>query len=104
MEWKTRVTKLLGCKYPILEGAYAGFGDWKFAAAVAEAGAHGIITASVSRTPERLREDIRRCRDATGGSFGVNLSFGICPQIEGMLEVCIDEGFRWRLLSINPMP
>ncbi len=92
MEWRTRVTELLGCRYPILQGAMAGFGKWQFAAAVAEAGAHGILTASVSRTPERLRADIRRCRDATDGSFGVNLSFGVCPQIEEMLEVCIEEG------------
>lgn len=92
MAWKTRVTELLGCQYPILEGAYAGFGNWQFAAAVAETGAHGIITASVSRTPEQLREDIKRCRDATDKSFGVNLSIGLCPQIEGMLEVCIEEG------------
>jgi len=91
MEWKTRVTELLGCKYPILEGAFAGFGNWQFAAAVAETGAHGMITAAVSRTPEQLREDIRRCRDATSGSFGVNLSIGICPRIEEMLEVCIEE-------------
>ena len=89
---KTRVTELLGCKYPILQGAMAGLGDWKLAAAVANAGAHGTLTASVSRTPDRLREDIRRCRQATDGSFGVNLSFGICPRIEEMLEVCIEEG------------
>jgi NAD(P)H-dependent flavin oxidoreductase YrpB (nitropropane dioxygenase family) len=92
MEWKTRVTELLGCQYPVLQGAYAGLGTWQFAAAAAEAGAHGLITASVSRTPERLREDIRRCRAATDKSFGVNLSIGICPQIEEMLEVCIEEG------------
>lgn len=92
MEWTTRVTELLGCKYPILQGAFAGFGNWQFAAAVANTGAHGIITGSVSRTPEQLREDIRHCREATDGSFGVNLSFSICPQIEEMLEVCIEEG------------
>ena len=91
MEWKTRVTELFDCKYPILEGAYAGFGNWQFAAACAEAGAHGCITASTSRTPEQLQEDIRSCRKATSGSFGVNLSFGICPRIEDMLEVCIEE-------------
>ncbi len=92
MEWRTRVTELLGCKYPILQGAFAGFGTWQFAAAVAAAGAHGTITAATSRTPERLREDIKKCRDATDGSFGVNLSFGSCPRIEEMLEVCIEEG------------
>jgi NAD(P)H-dependent flavin oxidoreductase YrpB (nitropropane dioxygenase family) len=90
MEWKTRVTELLDCKYPIVQGAIAGLGTWQLAAAVAEAGAHGMITASVSRTPEKLREDIKRCRDATDKSIGVNLSFGICPRIEEMLEVCIE--------------
>ena len=90
MEWKTRVTELLDCKYPIVQGAIAGLGNWQLAAAVAEAGAHGMITASVSRTPEKLREDIKRCRDATDKSIGVNLSFGICPRIEEMLEVCIE--------------
>ena len=88
---RTRLTTLLGCKYPILQGAMAGLGNWQFAAAVANAGAHGTLTASVSRTPERLRADIRRCRKATNGSFGVNLTFGACPQIEEMLEVCIAE-------------
>ena len=91
MEWKTRITDLLGCKYPILEGAYKGLGNWKFAAAIADTGAFGLITASVYRTPEKLREAIRNCRDATDGVFGVNLSFGICPRIEEMLEVCIEE-------------
>ena len=102
MEWKTRVTELLGCKYPILQGAFAGFGNWQFAAAVAETGAHGLITASVPRTPEQLREDIKRCRDATDGAFGVNLSFGICPRIEEMLEVCIEEGVQVETAVFKP--
>jgi len=95
MEWKTKITELLGCQYPILQGAIAGLGKWEFAAAVARAGAHGTITGAVSRTPERLREDIKKCRDAVAGSrgtFGVNLSIGMCPQIEEMLEVCLEEG------------
>ncbi|MDD5169537.1 MAG: nitronate monooxygenase [Syntrophales bacterium] len=91
MEWKTKITDLLGCRYPILQGATDMLGVWQFAAAVAEAGAHGTITASISKTPEQLREDIKRCREATTGTFGVNLSIGICPQIDGMLEVCIEE-------------
>jgi IMP dehydrogenase/GMP reductase len=88
---KTRVTELLGCKYPILEGAMAAHGTWELAAVVANTGAFGLITASTSKTPEKLREDIKNCRNATDGAFGVNLSFGICPRIEEMLEVCIEE-------------
>jgi NAD(P)H-dependent flavin oxidoreductase YrpB (nitropropane dioxygenase family) len=94
MEWNTKVTELLGCKYPILQGAMSRLGTWQFAAAVANAGAHGTITASVSGTPQRLQEDIKRCKDASAGApgtFGVNLSIGLCPDIEEMLEVCIAE-------------
>ncbi len=105
MKWKTRVTELLGCKYPIMQGAMAGLGNWKFAAAVAQAGGHGIITASVSRTPEKLREHIRSCREATKGApgtFGVNLTLGICPRIEEMLEVCIEEKVHVETAAYKP--
>lgn len=94
MEWKTRVTEMLGCKYPIIEGAYAKQGSWKFAAAIARAGCHGLITATTPGTPEKLRESIKRCREAidgSGGSFGVNISIGICPEPEKFIEVCIEE-------------
>jgi NAD(P)H-dependent flavin oxidoreductase YrpB (nitropropane dioxygenase family) len=91
LEWKTRVTELLGCRYPILQGAFAGFGDWQFAAAVADTGAHGLIASSVSKTPDQLREDIKRCRDATSGSFGVNFTLTGSLPFEEMLEVCIEE-------------
>jgi len=105
MQWKTKITDLLGCKYPILEGAYAKQGSWKFAAAVAKAGCHGLITATTPSTPERLREAIKRCREATAdseGSFGVNLSIGICPRIEEMLEVCIEEGVQVETAVYSP--
>lgn len=91
MKWTTRVTELLGCRYPILQGAYAGFGNREFAAAVADTGAYGLITAAVSRTPEKLREDIRWCRENTGGSFGVNFTLSASLPFEEMLEVCIEE-------------
>jgi len=75
-----------------MQGALSRIGNWEFAAAVSEAGAHGCITAAVSLTPEKLREDLRRCREATDKSFGVNLTVGMCPHIDEMLEVCLEEG------------
>ncbi|MHB1126657.1 MAG: nitronate monooxygenase [Bacillota bacterium] len=92
MEWKTRFTELVGCKYPILEGAFGGLGNWKLAAAISAAGAFGCITASVSRTPARLRDDIRRLRDITDNPFSVNISIGMCPEPEKMLDVVLEEG------------
>jgi NAD(P)H-dependent flavin oxidoreductase YrpB (nitropropane dioxygenase family) len=50
MQWKTKITELLGCKYPILQGATERIGTWQFAASIAEAGAHGTITGSVSNS------------------------------------------------------
>lgn len=81
MEWKTRVTELLGCKYPILQGALAGIGNWKFAAAVANAGAFGMLTATISRTSERLREDIRKCRDAIRGCLNASATSSSVPAV-----------------------
>ena len=91
MNWKTRVTELLGSKYPIIQGAFGGFGTSTLAAPVSEAGGFGIITASALRTPERLREDIRKARSITDRPFGVNLSIGLCPSIDEMREVAIEE-------------
>jgi len=91
MKWKTRITQLLGCKYPVLQGAVAKLGVWQLAAAVAESGAFGVMTASVSKTPKQLQADIRSCKQATSGRFGVNFSIGVCPDIDQMLEVCLEE-------------
>ena len=56
MKWKTRITEMLGIRYPIIQGAYAGFGTSKIAVPVSEAGGLGIITAGALKTPEALRK------------------------------------------------
>lgn len=91
MEWRTRITEMLRIKYPIIQGAYGGFGSSAIAAPVSEAGGLGIITAGALKTPEKLREDIRRARTMTDKPIGVNLSVGMCPQIDEMREVVIEE-------------
>jgi len=91
MNWQTRVTELLGIKYPIIQGAFGGFDTSALAAPVSQAGGFGIITASAWRTAERLREDIKKARSMTDKPFGVNLSVGLCPHIDEMREVSIEE-------------
>jgi NAD(P)H-dependent flavin oxidoreductase YrpB (nitropropane dioxygenase family) len=94
MEWKTQVTEMLGCQYPIIQGALHGFGNSQLAAPVSEAGGFGIITASACRSPQGLREEIRKCKDMTDKPFGVNVSMGLCPRPEKMIEVAVDEGIK----------
>lgn len=94
MKWKTRVTEILGCQYPIVQGALHGFGNSQLAAPVSEAGGFGIITAAACRSPEGLREDIRRCKAMTNKPFGVNISIGLCSQPDQMIEVAIEERIK----------
>ncbi len=63
MNWNTRVTELLGIRYPIIQGglAYLAYAD--LAAAVSNAGGLGQITAMSLETPDELREEIKKVRE-----------------------------------------
>ncbi|TAK30588.1 MAG: nitronate monooxygenase [Chloroflexota bacterium] len=99
--WETRVTRLLGCKYPLIQGAYHSFGRAEIAAAVSNTGAFGIITAGALRTPERVREEIARARQITDKPFGVNITLSIVPNPESMLDAILDAGVRIVFTAAN---
>ena len=67
MKWKTRITEMLGIRYPIIQGAYAGFGTSKIAVPVSEAGGLGIITAGALKTPDQDFRDRDRISDPHPG-------------------------------------
>jgi NAD(P)H-dependent flavin oxidoreductase YrpB (nitropropane dioxygenase family) len=71
---RTRITDLLGVRYPIIQGGMQWVGRAQLAAAVSNAGGLGVLTALTQPTPEALREEIRRCRELTDRPFGVNLT------------------------------
>ncbi|MBB6283989.1 NAD(P)H-dependent flavin oxidoreductase [Geobacillus subterraneus] len=106
MEWKTRVTELLGITYPIIQGglAYLAYAD--LAAAVSNAGGLGQITAMSLESPEQLREEIRKVKDKTDRPFGVNFAIGQHGRaFSHMLEAALDEGVP--VVSVtggNPAP
>ena len=83
---------MLGIDYPIIEGAYGSFGTSALAVPVSEAGGLGMITATALRTPEGLRQDIRRARSLTDKPLAVNLTVMTCPSIDEVCQVIIDEG------------
>src|SRR5207237_9562486 len=70
---KTRFTELFGVEHPITQGGMQWVGRAELVAAVANAGALGLITALTQPTPEDLPREIARCRDMTDKPFGVNL-------------------------------
>lgn len=71
---KTRITELLGSRYPIIQGGMQHVGKAELAAAVSNAGAFGILTALTQPSPDDLAKEIRRCREMTDQPFGVNLT------------------------------
>ncbi len=71
---KTRITELTGTRYPIVQGGMQWVGRAELASAVSNAGGLGILTALTQPTPDRLLEEIARCRQMTSNPFGVNLT------------------------------
>ena len=71
---KTRITELLGIRYPIIQGGMQWVGLAELASAVSNAGGLGILTALTQPTPDALRKEIERTRAMTDRPFGVNLT------------------------------
>src|SRR5690625_7679371 len=90
--WETRVTELLGIKYPIIQGGLAYLAYAELAAAVSNAGGLGQITAMSLPSPEALQKEIKRVRTLTSNAFGVNFAIGAGRRpYEEMVEVAIAE-------------
>ncbi len=94
---KTRVTELLGVRYPIIQGGMQWVGRAELVSAVSNAGGLGILTALTQPDPQALRAEIVRCRDMTDQPFGVNLTILPTtnpPPYEEYLDAALDSGIR----------
>ncbi len=87
----TRITELLGCKYPIFQGGMAWVAESTLASAVTNAGGVGII-AGGSAPIDYLRDQIRKTKEAVGDKpFGVNIML-MSPNAEELAKLVIEEG------------
>ena len=59
---KTRITDLLGCQYPVIQGGMAWVAEYHLAAAVSEAGGIGLIGAGQCSTGSSQRTDQKNKR------------------------------------------
>lgn len=88
-QMKTRITELLGIKYPILQGGMAWIAESTLAAAVSNAGGAGII-AGGSAPASYIEEQIHRAKTLTDGPFGVNIML-LSPNADDLAQLVIDE-------------
>jgi nitronate monooxygenase len=72
--FNTRITKMLGIEYPILQGGMQWLAKAELVSAVSNAGGLGFITAVSFATVQELRDEIHKTRDMTDKPFGVNIS------------------------------
>ena len=84
------ITKLLGIKYPVFQGAMAQIARHELASAVSNAGGLGII-ASGGMSIEQIREEIVNCKKHTDKPFAVNLML-MMHNIDEIIDVVIEEG------------
>ncbi|MGN0605583.1 MAG: enoyl-[acyl-carrier-protein] reductase FabK [Oscillospiraceae bacterium] len=85
----TRITEILGIKYPVFQGGMAWIAESTLAAAVSNAGGLGII-AGGSAPIDYLREQIRRTKELTDKPFGVNIML-MSENAEDLAQLVIDE-------------
>ncbi len=88
----TRVSELLGTKYPVIQGGMAWVAEYHLAAAVSNAGGLGIIGAA-SAPPEVVREQIREAKKLTDKPFGVNVML-LNPNAAEVAQIVIEEGVK----------
>ena len=94
---KTKSTEMFGIEHPIIQGGMHYVGLAEMAAAVSNAGGLGIITGLTQGTPEKLANEIARCKDMTDKPFGVNLTFlpaMTAPDYPGLVQTIIDSGVK----------
>ena len=92
---KTRMTELLGIRYPIMQGGMQHLATPVLAAAVSEAGGLGTINAATFSEEKDFREAIQAVRERTQRPFCVN--FSLIPEVkhttyEHQLQIAADLG------------
>ena len=70
---KTRITELLGVKYPIVQAPMGWIARAQLASAVSNAGGLGIIETSSGRLDE-VREEVAKMKGLTDKPWGINVA------------------------------
>lgn len=89
----SRVTELLGSRYPIIQGAMGVICNPELVAAVSEAGAFGLLATAFAQEPEAVRSQVQATKKLTNKPFGANL-FVMNPLAQEFAKVFAEEGVK----------
>jgi len=98
VKWKTIITEMIGCQYPIILGAFAGHDNKDLTAAISQAGGVGVLTASSYESEDKFRNALQYVRKKTSHPFGINFSVDTNVKLGHpfyrYLDIAEDEGIK----------
>ncbi len=93
----TRITDMLGIRYPIVGGTMMWISDADFVAAISNAGGLGVLASAIYESKDAFAEAIDRLKAKTDQPFAVNLNlFPSMRPIDNSdyLDVMVEKGVR----------
>ena len=104
MTLHTPLCDLLGVKHPIMLAGMGGVSYADLVAAVSNAGGYGVL-GMAGRTPDFIREEMRKVRSLTDKPFGVDLLAASPESLTASVEIIIEEGASSFVAGLGvPMP
>lgn len=104
MTLRTPLCDLLGIEHPILLAGMGGVSYAALAAAVSNAGGYGVL-GMAGRSPEFIRDEMRKVRSLTDRPFGVDLLAASPESLTASVDVIIAEGASAFIAGLGiPMP
>lgn len=104
MTLHTPLCDLLGVKHPIMLAGMGGVSYAELAAAVSNAGGYGVL-GMAGRTPEFIRDEMRKVKSLTDKPFGVDLLAASPESLTASVEIIIEEGASSFVAGLGvPMP
>jgi NAD(P)H-dependent flavin oxidoreductase YrpB (nitropropane dioxygenase family) len=95
--FQTRITGMLGIKYPLVGGTMMWISTPEFVAAISNAGGLGVLASAMYQSPGSLAEAVDRVRVMTDKPFAVNLNlFPMMRPVENLdyLDVLVKKGVK----------
>ncbi|HEY9236510.1 MULTISPECIES: NAD(P)H-dependent flavin oxidoreductase [Phenylobacterium] len=104
MTLHTPLCDLLGVKHPIMLAGMGGVSYGELVAAVSNAGGYGVL-GMAGRTPEFIRDEMRKVRSLTDKPFGVDLLAASPESLTASVDIIIEEGASSFVAGLGvPMP
>jgi enoyl-[acyl-carrier protein] reductase II len=94
----SNIAQMLGCQYPVIQGAMGVISNPEMVAAVSEAGGFGLLATAFATDPDLILNQIQATKKLTSKPFGANLH-AMNPLAPKFAELVAEEGLPAVTLS-----